>query len=330
MSLRLIELPADFAPLSEVITGSFQYPENEAWSIQTDEKEQFVASIRNLRRIWPLIRLIQAASPTLRDLIRGCVWEEDGRAVGITIVQRRGATDVWIVGTVGVLPAYRRRGIARKLVEAALDLIRAQGGTRAFLTVIDGNLPAYTLYQRLGFEHYSGSIEFQATPEQAPPATVLPGGYVQAALDRFDWQPRYQLEKRIAPPSLHQYEPVEEGRFHHPAMTRLLLPLVMRAQGMREKEFAIRTAGEGQIVARGEYGIPTRGKGINRLWARLDPAHPELAPYLVNYLLRQVMTLRPGRRVEFSVPQWMEALVAAAEEAGFERRLEYCRMGLVL
>jgi len=231
---------------------------------------------------------------------------------------------------VGVLPAYRRRGIARKLVQAALHLIRSHGGTRAFLTVIDGNLPAYTLYQRLGFEHYSGSIEFQATPEQAIPAPELPAGYVQAPLDRFDWLPRYQLEQRISPPSLHPYEPVEEGRFRYPAMTRLLSPLVMRAQGIREEEFAIRTAAEGQIVARGEFGIPTRGKGVNRLWARLDPGHPELAPYLVSHLLHQVMALSPGRRIEPSVPQWMDGLLAAAEEAGFERRLEHCRMGLVL
>ena len=31
------------------------------------------------------------------------VWEEDGRMVGTTVVQRRGSTDLWYVGTVGVL-----------------------------------------------------------------------------------------------------------------------------------------------------------------------------------------------------------------------------------
>ncbi len=330
MSLRLIKLPADFMALTEVVTESFQYPENDAWSLQTDEKEQLVTSMRNLRRIWPLIGLIQALSPTLRDLFRGYVWEEDGRAVGVTIVQRRGSTDVWIVGTVGVLPAYRRRGTARQLVQAALDLIRAYGGTKAILTVIDGNLPAYALYQKLGFEHFSGSIEFEATLEKAPPALTLPAGYVQAPLGRFDWQPRYQLEQRITPPGIRQYEPVEEGRFRYPAMTRVMLPLILRAQSTREEEIAIRTVAEGQIVARGEYGVPTRGKGVNRIRARLDPAHPQLAPYLVNHLLRQVMKLSPGRRVEFSVPQWMEALCVAVEAAGLKPRLKHCRMGLVL
>jgi ribosomal protein S18 acetylase RimI-like enzyme len=330
MTLRLIKLPADFTPLTELVTASFQYPENDSWSLQTDEKEQLVDGMNNLRRIWPLIRLIQTLSPTLRDLIRGYVWEEDGRMAGTSIVQRRGSTDTWIIGTVGVLPAYRRRGIARKLVQAALDLIRSHGGKKVMLGVIDGNLPAYALYQKLGFEKYSGSIEFQVTPETTPPAPTLPEGYNQSPLDRFDWQPRYQLEERIAPPGLQRYEPVEVGRFRQPVMMRLMLPLILLAQGIREKEIIIRNLAEGQVVSRAGYAIPTRGKGPINLRARLDPDHAGLAPYIVAYLLHEGLTACPGHRVELSVPQWMEALVAAAKAAGFERRLEYCHMGLEL
>jgi ribosomal protein S18 acetylase RimI-like enzyme len=328
--MRLIKLPADLAPLAEMLAQTFQYPENEAWSVQTDEKEQLVDAIGNLRRIWPLIHLIQALSPPLRDILRGYVWEEDGQVVGTTIVQRRGSTDIWYISTVGVLPAYRRRGIAHKLLEAALDLIRERGGKKAFLSVIDGNLPAYTLYEKLGFEHYSNSVEFHTTPEQAPPEPTLPEGYTRSPLTRFDWQPRYELAKDISPENLLKYEPVEIDRFRPPAMMRLLWPLLALAQGMREREVAIRVAAGGQIVATGGYIIPMRGKGSNVLRARLAPAHPDLAPYLAGYLLHEAMTSSPGRRVEFSVPLWMEAVVAAAKEAGFERRMEYCRMGLVL
>ena len=124
MTMRLIRWPADIMPVVEMIVESFQYPENEAWSVQTDEKEQLVDGMRNVACIWPLISLIQAVSPPMRDLMRGYVWEEDGRIVGVTIVQRRGSTDLWVVGTVGVLPGHRRRGLARKLLEAALGLMR--------------------------------------------------------------------------------------------------------------------------------------------------------------------------------------------------------------
>ncbi len=54
---------ADLMPLTEMIVDSFRYPENEAWSVQADEQEQIVNGLKNLRGMWPLIRLIQALSP---------------------------------------------------------------------------------------------------------------------------------------------------------------------------------------------------------------------------------------------------------------------------
>ncbi|MEJ2738020.1 MAG: hypothetical protein P8189_31435, partial [Anaerolineae bacterium] len=106
--------------------------------------------------------------------------------------------------------------------------------------------------------------------------------------------------------------------------------LILAAQGMRDKDFSIRTAGQGEVVARGGYTIPTRGKGVNILRARLDAAHGDLAPYLMGTLLHEVMTLSPGHRVEMAVPQWMEEVVAAAESAGLEQRVARRWMGLVL
>ena len=81
MPMRPIKLPNDLLPLAEMLVDTFQYPENEAWSVQSDEQEQLVEGMRNLSRMWPLIRLIQLLSPPLRDLLRGYVWEENGLLV---------------------------------------------------------------------------------------------------------------------------------------------------------------------------------------------------------------------------------------------------------
>jgi hypothetical protein len=106
--------------------------------------------------------------------------------------------------------------------------------------------------------------------------------------------------------------------------------VISLAEGRRERRVAIRSETEGGVVAWGEYAVPTRGRGLSALRIRLDPEHATLAPFLVKYLLHRAVTSSPGLRVELSVPQWMEATVAAAEGAGFERRLAYCRMGLAL
>lgn len=330
MALRAIQLPADLVPLGEMIIGAFQYPENEAWSVQVDEKEELVDAVRNLRRMWPLIHLIQSLSPGLRDILRGHVWEEDGKIVGTTLLQRRGSADLWTISTVGVLPAYRRGGIARKLVEAALETVRERGGTKAVLSVIDGNVPACALYEKVGFERYGGKIDFTLAPEGATAEPELPPGYTQSPLGSFDWRPRYELAEAILPESVRKYEPVTESRFRQPTTMRLLLPLILFAQGTRERELVLRTSREGGIVARGGSSIRTRGKGLSRLWIRLDPAHGGLAPYMVQYLLRVATTSNPGHRVELSVARWMDAVIAAAEVAGFDRRMEHHRMGIEL
>lgn len=63
---------------------------------------------------------------------------------------------------------HRGGGVARQLLQAAIDHCRQRGGIRVLqLEVTDGNLPAQRLYQRLGFQPYG--VE--------PLAVLTPGGY---------------------------------------------------------------------------------------------------------------------------------------------------------
>jgi len=51
-------------------------------------------------------------------------------------------------------PDYRRRGIARRLVEALLDWLREQEVPSVELTVASNNAEAIRLWERLGFHPY--------------------------------------------------------------------------------------------------------------------------------------------------------------------------------
>jgi ribosomal protein S18 acetylase RimI-like enzyme len=51
----------------------------------------------------------------------------------------------------GVRKEYRRKGLGRRLLEAALDKARAKGLERIELEVYASNAPAVALYQRAGF-----------------------------------------------------------------------------------------------------------------------------------------------------------------------------------
>lgn len=329
MPIRPFKLPTDVDALLAIIEPAFQYPENEAWSIQTDEMESMTESLDTIRRLWPLMRVLQVFVPPLRDALAGFIWEEDGQAVGLSNVNRRGASQQWIIGNVAVLPAFRKRGIARTLVQACVDLARQRGAQQVVLDVVAGNAPAFTLYERLGFAPYSGSclLHFEGEAPRAP--LRLPRGYHAEKIEDFTWQPRYALAQRIWPEAVRRFEPVEEANFKTPRALRPLIPLFSRLSGQRTERIVVTDSG-GQVVATARYRGRTRPGGTNELHVTLDPACPDLAAPLVNALLGQVLHLAPGRRVEFEVPTWQPALIAAAEAAGFTCRCEMRRMGLLL
>lgn len=64
------------------------------------------------------------------------------------------AGDDMEIAAIGVLPAARRRGHGRRLVEAALDFARYSGAARCLLEVAADNKEAVTLYITCGFTQY--------------------------------------------------------------------------------------------------------------------------------------------------------------------------------
>ncbi len=68
--------------------------------------------------------------------------------------------DTWI-DQVGVVPAWRGRGLGAHLVSRSLQALAAEGASEAWLTV-NVNNPAGDLYTRLGFETYGKRARFSA------------------------------------------------------------------------------------------------------------------------------------------------------------------------
>jgi ribosomal-protein-alanine N-acetyltransferase len=75
--------------------------------------------------------------------------DPDGQLLGWAGVMVIG--DTAEVLTVGVVPAARRRGIARQLLAALLGEARRRGAREVFLEVRVDNEPALTLYESEGF-----------------------------------------------------------------------------------------------------------------------------------------------------------------------------------
>jgi ribosomal-protein-alanine N-acetyltransferase len=92
-----------------------------------------------------------------KEPIKVFVAEVGNRIVGTTMVSNR--RRVGYISTVMVHPTYRRRGIATKLMESALNYVQKKK-SRAVLHVMATNAPAKNLYTKLGFKKFENIIYF--------------------------------------------------------------------------------------------------------------------------------------------------------------------------
>jgi GNAT superfamily N-acetyltransferase len=329
MSARAVEAPDDFDVMLALIHDGFQYPENETWSIQTDKMESIADEFTTMKRLWSVLRVFALLFPALREIMRGFVWEEDGKPVGLVNVSPKGLDEsAWTIGNVVVLPEYRRRGIARQLIEQSIGLARSKSADTVMLDVIGGNFPAVKLYESLGFERYGGRVEIEHEPISTPPPPLsFPTGYSLIKTSPKDWQMRYDFVKRITPLEIQQYEPVKEKNFHKPLIIRPIRYLFLRFSSSIGKMYLLRHDQSGEIVAQMRYWARKKEGGINEMDIMLDPAHAHLAEYLVNMMTREIVTFSPGRRIETFPATWQNVMIEALLTAGFLQRCEGYLMG---
>jgi [ribosomal protein S18]-alanine N-acetyltransferase len=77
-------------------------------------------------------------------------YHETGELVGYAIVSRY--VDAWHVMNIAVVPEFRRRGIAKSLLERLFEATAADPRRGYTLEVRVSNADAIRLYERLGFE----------------------------------------------------------------------------------------------------------------------------------------------------------------------------------
>lgn len=85
------------------------------------------------------------------DLDASLVAVADGARIGLANLARDGA-DGWVAG-VGVVQAHRGSGLGEALMSSLHDIARGLELERIWLEVIDENVAARRLYEKLGYEH---------------------------------------------------------------------------------------------------------------------------------------------------------------------------------
>lgn len=109
----------------------------------------------------------------LRALLDGValVASRDGRVVGYLFA--RPAADEGEILNVAVHRGSRRRGIGKRLVLAALEVLRGAGVERVILEVRESNVAARAFYRELGFRKLGSRPRYYRNPPEDAVILVL-------------------------------------------------------------------------------------------------------------------------------------------------------------
>ncbi len=165
------------------------------------------AAIREMRymsRMGVGLTVLGRLNEMMMGIKMGYVWIEDGKLIGnVSIYPANlpgGDHHTWIIANVGVHPAYRRRGIAQRLMDVSLDMLRQRGARAAILQVDYANDAAIHLYERLGFIRERAFAQWHRSSFAPMPAPVDTGVFITRRR-RSEWAAEMALAKRVRPNS---------------------------------------------------------------------------------------------------------------------------------
>ncbi len=151
--------------------------------------------------------LLWRLNPMANRLALGYVWEYNGRLVGNVTLLTTKMRERYLIVNVAVHPDFRRQGIARLLMNAALGQVRQRRGREILLQVDKDNDSAIHLYSTLGYQNLGSMTTWMASAgrihaiEDASPTPIR-------ELDSSESQAAYKLDVLALRPDLNWPEPV--------------------------------------------------------------------------------------------------------------------------
>ena len=200
--LRPSSIPRDLSEIADLVELCFA-------ETLDDDGRSFIRKMRQSARNPGFLGGSSRLSPSLN----GYVWQQDGRVVGNlslipVMVDKRKST---LIANVAVHPDYRGQGIARRLTEAGMDVLRKKHIRHAWLQVRDDNQIAVELYRSFGFEEQTRRTVWhsQTTLVQAEHSE----GYSITSRRRRDWKRQKAALEQLYPPEVRWNLPLDVAMF---------------------------------------------------------------------------------------------------------------------
>jgi ribosomal protein S18 acetylase RimI-like enzyme len=218
----------------------------------------------------PLFWLLSAMRMPLADTFGGFVWMEKGRIVGnVTVHRRYSEKKGWFISNLAVHPDYRRRGIARGLVSAGVQMAQQKGARRISLEMRTDNFAARRLYAELGFTEVNSVSSLKLDPV-VPPSSAASEGYAIEIVKPGQWRELFRLAEEALSPEAREILPLSEELQQPSLVRRLVSSTADFLQGRTTIRLAASKQGEFAAVVT----LRTGGLlGAHTLTVMVHPAH---------------------------------------------------------
>lgn len=186
--------------------------------------------MRAMGRLGAFLWILSGWGSSSDATLSGFVWVEAGRIVGnVTVTPSPHAPDRWIISNVAVAQGYRGRGIARRMMHAALEMIAEAGGHTATLQVREDNLVARHIYETLGFRVVGGTTYLHhdhILPSEDPPPLEDHWHHLTSRESEM----AYRLARLATPPAMQVESPVRR-RYYRFGLEQLLFDQLCKLLG---------------------------------------------------------------------------------------------------
>lgn len=195
----------------------------------------------------PIVWLLNQINVMLGRFFHGFVWVEEDHVVG-NVTMTRLSSRIWLISNMAVHPDYRRRGIARELLNASIDWFAARGVRWVVLEVRRDNEAAKSFYRSAGFATVEGTTSMERHGVGSVKRVAPPDGFRLRPARPADSTPLYDLACEVTPRLAQHIDPVRRQDYRIGRLDPLLDGL-RRLIGLPATRRWVATQADEQVVA---------------------------------------------------------------------------------
>ncbi len=314
--LRPLDPARDLGAITTLIAAAFAQEMDEP-------SRRALRELQWMARLSPLVWWLAQVDPSFHESFSGFVWEEPSpkgrrwQVVGnVSLNRAPGNRQRWVLCNVVVRDDYRRRGIGRRLTEAAVAEARDLGAEGVLLQAYQDNLPALKLYTDLGFREVAGETEFWLDAVDAVAFLDAPC-YQLRAWRPADGQAAYDLARLVTPAVQQWFRPIQAGEYRLNWLARLLEAASDLMAGRRA--YRLVALKDGRLVATMTVVAAFR-RGEHQLSLLVHPDHTgQVEAAFVSRALHMLAAI-PPRPVRAVVDREHTVTARVLREYGFQEK----------